>query len=434
VEADPRNWPSERWWLGGCASLARQNGLSLVELLLGLSLSLLVVGVVIYGLQLMQKESTHQVRDVLSRNEYSVVSSHLKRFVSTGTLRFFGFSGKTPTSSPPDQTLARFLLPLPEKCADLSDCPGTTAFLYVNYDKTRINSLSAICSLNPFEIIVDLSNTTYGKAVAVPGGFQFAATADFPSETLTFGSRQLLGLVNPPFVTLWRPQTPTKLNSYRDSAGALVYEDATGAQMPLPSSCVEQLQGGDASALYRISIVPASLAQFSGGHQLWDATELAKSTGTFPLRIIPVNLRSMGRDIVIDPRTKEPKGQFAIKDCGFGSSGIECKGPNFLVASPFESLTIHLQFALTLDGRPGINSYELVKAGDKASTACEPSNCLPLPISNPINIPVILGNSESAEKLDPTGFSFLKMQYLQSIRFRLRLAGDRSEVIDVAIQ
>lgn len=363
--------------------------------------------------------------------ESDVLRTHLKRYVSPGTMRLFAFSGKVP---PADQTLAQFLIPLPDTCADLSSCPGSTALLYPSFEKSRSGGVNVLCALNAREWMIDANDQSYGATSFSGSTFTVRPAGTSANETITTGNHELLGLLNVPLVSLWLAWPAAVPLAVQDASGTWVYDNP--GPTPLPPDCVKQLPA-DKTGLVRMGVLPAHVKQFAGGSQSYGDVDLLQAMGSFPMRIVTMRVRSVGLARGVGERGQDG---IVVKECGYRSGGgpgteeIRCDGANVLKFAPATGLALDESFEVALSGVAPATHYQITGTGGGAVGRCVSDGCGILRVANNADIPVLLNGAETASQLNGAGFSFLKQEALTSLRLRIQAGGGAEEVIDVPIR
>ena len=424
----------------------KQKGFSLIEIMIGAGLMVLVVSAGYKALQYMNVEVFSSFRRQSRANEMDIMRTHVMRFLSPGTLRLYAMSGKVP---PSDQSLARLLVPLPGRCADLSPpsstcaANGSTAVLYVSYPKPNPAAITAACGLAWNAWMVDSGDTAYGTTSYAGDAFTINVSGQ-PADTIRTGGERILGLVNAPVVSLWRSVSAgTPMNIYQSPPGSGTwYYDSSSGMTPLPAECSAQFRrdgGGNpiVNQMIRLEVAPVHLAQFTGGPQNYSASDLVQAQGTFPMRIAPLNLRSIGiqQEEKVPVRTPPVyENRLSIKNCTFSGDRIACGGQSFLSFGPIAGVSVSETFDSDLRNAPaGATRFEIFNSVTPVSASCA-ANCAGLPLPDTANIPVLLNGTEVISQLDASQFSLLKQEAITGVQFKVRFDSGPEETIDVPIK
>ena len=413
-------------------ALRNSRGVSLIELMVGLALAFVTILALYSVTTFFGREVASSFKKHTTAVDLDNIRTHLKRFLTPGTIRLFAFTGQS------SQHLARVLVPLPATCADLStggDCVNSTSMVYVSYEKARNASITAVCALNDSEWLIDTGDVAYGTTTFNSGTFSVLAPGTPTPERLDTGNGQLLALVNGPVVTLWRSVAPgaTPIAFYHNGSAWMM--NNPGAT-PVPDECRRQLEPNVGRAgLVKMPIQPANIMQFTNGNNVVgvDPTLKINSMGTFPMRIMAVRLRSVGMIPGVDARGVR-RNRLVIRDCSYNAADrIECNGSDFLTYAPINGVSIDETFDQTLGGIP--RAYYQITHGP-VTNGCNPSNCAGLVSSNNSAIPIRIG-SESPQDLVGTAFSMIKQEAVTNIRFRVILDVPnqyQEEALDVPIK
>lgn len=397
----------------------RPRGISLLELLIGTTL----MGLVLYAIATVYSQATRGMTKATQRYETKTallqVASTLQKFIATGDSRFFGFSGRGPA----DRTLARLIVPLPGRCADLSraGCDGDVGLLFTHYDKSASPAVSVICALAPTTFLVDLRNPTYGIATFDTTGFKVDdATGVNAIGRVPAATDTLLALFNPPRATIWRAVAPPmKLNVAVNPDGSFT--------PPLPQECVARLQPGlppdqAVDRLYTLQVAPYVLTAFTGGATV-SPGEMTDTQGAFPQRLFAARLRTIGRM----PETAGV-GKLAIEECHAPGGALVCDHEINHVPS-VKRLRLDAGFKLALGDQVTVQTYEILGNGQPQSSACAAPTCLALRIPDAAALSVALplaGSVESYTQLTPDAFSLIKTEVASRIKFRTLFQEDMS--------
>lgn len=412
----------------------RLSGLTLAEILIASALMaavfLLFSRMVIDNTRVVTTETRKSER----RNDLNVISGFLQKYMSGGDVRFFTFSGDNSA----EKSLVRFLLPLPEKCADMSDCVGTDAFVFFGYDKSTTPAITGGCFINsdtssdsdPSEnrrMLVDIRNTSYGAATPSGSGFDISP----PSSGVTVATGrvdlsigQTVALLDPPNAPVWRVasalrpltlnQDNTTLDITDSVSGRVLGDDCEDALLEDAVGRKQVYNAGldkwelDLSNLYEIELEAFRLREFSGSDVVSNS-RMSAATGRFPKRVFTGRVMSVGMR----------NGLMELLECDASGLSLNCAGTSLLSAAGFESMTAILQFSLQLEGSAA-QSYHVRLNTASAPSHCSSPSCASLPLFSVADIPELVnwpGNQlETFDLLNPAGFSMLKMEFVSQLR------------------
>lgn len=404
----------------------KKIGLSLVEILVGISISAIVLFIAFQLVSETQKTQKEKFDKLSISTSANLLFGQLQKNMATGDVRFFGFTGRQPDG---DRGLGRVLIPFFGFCANLesANCGSNTSLLYVDYNKATVPSAFAVCNLtseNSNTILLDANNETYGKTTArsiseirVDGSGTI-----YPSGTIPLNNQSTLALLNPPMATLWTVGRGAQDLNF--SSNTIKYGDPVpyGAGKTFPPDCLLNLKnaGGfyDLSGLYTIEILPWVMTKATG-KSIANVSNQDRvlSRESFPMRLMPVQLRTVGK-------TKPEEDSFSIVNCNNSGGQLNCDVANTVKKMSGISLVkLSFMFSLELynssDQAVGAEKYRLKNINDSSVLNCSLPQCSSLNWRLPI--PVLAGPnfSEVFQKMNATEFSLLKMETLKQIEFSL---------------
>ena len=247
-------------------AIRNSRGFTLIELMVGLALCFVTILALYSVTTFFGREMASSFKKHTVAVDLDNIRTHLKRFLTPGTIRLFAFTGQS------SQHLARVLVPLPATCADLTtggDCENSTSLIYVSYEKARNASLTAVCALNDSEWLIDTNDAAYGTTTFSSGAFNVHAPGTPAPERLDTGNGQLLALVNGPIVTLWRSVAPGARSIAFYESGPGNWRMNNPGPTPVPSECLRVLGSDfDRPGLVTMPIQPANIMQFTNGNSV----------------------------------------------------------------------------------------------------------------------------------------------------------------------
>ncbi len=442
--------------------------MSLIELLIA---SGLLAVVLFFAGQLLlfgQKKSSSLLQRGDFKNQLELLDGYIKRFLVSGDSLFFAFTQSSPQGTTPEKSLARALIPLPCRNADLSEvtsnCENSMAFSFIHYDKTTTPAAVAICAVPetsqsgdgelPFlRILIDTRNTSLGvptftsqgpslEISAHPSGTQLS-----PTGRIRLDEGRVVALLEPPIGTLWVSSGQAGIY-----AEGLDQNGQPGANFP--QDCVRNLgqsEGSptpytvDASSLVWIRLRPLSLARFTGGNYVGptnggiDHREayFRAQIGNFPKRLFEVSPRVLG----LLQEGGSGQKSVAILAC---NGEWDCKEPTGLEVKAPGITTLSLEgtfkSALNAPGRLRDDWLFYSQEGSPPQAGafqCSESGsprCFPLPVASSDGlIPVIADPTETLVSLSAKRFSLLKHESLSALRFRVHRSAPSpsTEVLNV---
>jgi type II secretory pathway pseudopilin PulG len=426
------------------------KGLSLVEVIVAALLMgglILMIGSLFTG---QQKFITQESRLNDQRNILNIVSGFLQKYMSGGDVRFFAFSGRND-----GKHLLRFLVPQPGKCADLSDdCAASTSFLFMGYDKSTTPAFNGVCFLNEpttgtatvRKLLVDPKSQNYGKIEITGTDIEITPPSngvDVPTGKISLARNQTLALLSPPIATVWRvahnsPGIQNVSGSEANNGNVTIDGHVVGdtCLRALRDSSLGRYDGArplgsryDLSGLKKIHIFPYVMANFSGTTNPTNA-QLNQSVGAFPKRVFATQVHSVG------PLNDE---KLHVVRCNVESNNrLNCPSSSQIHADGFSAINYSLRFSL---GMPNSDSEYFVPVRSNSSFSaewCPAETCSTLPIANPANMlgfAMAGSHAETFNTLNPSTFSFLKMEFLSQIRFHLERSDSQlRETFSVSFQ
>jgi prepilin-type N-terminal cleavage/methylation domain-containing protein len=401
----------------------KSRGFSLIEILVGAAISVMAAMAALQFFQLGQKYLLDSSKRIGLKVDMVTLQGALQKQVASKDLRFFAFSGLQN-----DQALARFLIPLPSLCRDLSVCPNDTSFFYISYEKLNTPSVNAICFLNQSTLLVDTSSNLYGTSTlnALDNKFTIATGGIHAAGDIQIQVDQLLSLINPPNGTLWRViGAPSQMTLQWDAVDG-VFESAKG-DFPEPCLANAIIDPGShkPEGLIKVPIEPL-LQPLTGGSIANISSEtILASVGNFPMRLSGVIIRGVGR---------KNDGTFGLVNCVLNKSNVSCSGSDILHFSDIKQARVTESFSVLLNGAPdSVRFYEIMTGSMSSLVGCGTSDttCHPLIITDIASIPVLLNGTESFESISADGFSYLKQEALTRIQFRLTTQDEKEKLFDV---
>ncbi len=428
--------------------MVNKRGISLIELLVGVSLGAMLIFAVSQLLSFVTKNTSTMQKSFDTQNNLLVVTTALQKYLVTGETRYFAFSGNgSGTGNVPfDQTLARMIIPQVGICGDLTtspDCVDDAAMVYIQANKAELPYVSAICQFNANHLLVDLNNPTYGVGTfASPTITVSPGTSNLTGGTIKITNKTLFALANPPTVSLW-------LANGTASNYAVAYNPVTKVFTPsLPAECIAQLQTDPVTyykldGLYKIHFKPFILTQFTGGNTV-SANEIQASIGQFPMPLYSPKIRSVGRKIL-----SNQAAVLGIFDCSTASGSISCS-PDPIFSTPnVTRVRIDEYFTQAL-GTDTQNFYEIISCTMTPSSVCALPQCKTLTLDYPAAIPVLWSPqthnplcasstygptyAESFQNINSEGFSLFKQQLIQKLRIRIQVDKQKEQSVYVLFQ
>lgn len=413
--------------------MVRNRGISLMELLIVVALVGGVSVMVMRSFSGTTNAAAKVSQQMGTRTGLMGLAGTIQKFLPSGDLKFFLWGDGAPEA----RTVARAVIPLVDRCADLSTCPGSSALVYTHYDRSIVPALSAICfepgASYDGNFIVDLNRIDYGAAVAAGDGFDVTGSMAAPGGHFTVEPNRIIALLNMPQVTLWRVVgAATAMNLGPSAPGSL------------PAACQPNLQGGDTSRLYRVPVAALQLPAFVRGNPALTFAQTGPLMGTFPMRLTPAELRSFGLRAT-DPnpefqercrRTGDAPGcpAASLLRCRLAGETLECPADATVAEVPnVRGMRVEATFKLPLAGST-MPTYDLMTPGGVQNPACGPAaQCGALPVALPLPI---FESGETRATLGGGALSAYKLEFLARLRVRasVEISGQaREETFDVVV-
>lgn len=426
----------------------------MLELVVAIALSAIALFLGATLLKSVGKQTNNAGTKFTQRTLLATISGSLQKYLASGDLRFFAFSGLAT----PNRMLARAVLPLPAQCGDFASspdpkCAQDVGLVYVHYDKLTTPTTSVLCNYQApttanrlhGKWLVDLRNDTYGpptlaaKPAASFDGFDIvgAASAPYIRGAIRVEDKQILALMNPPLATLWVASgKPTALLGVNNT-------DPTASGVP--GECLKSLKKdpGDATKylvdkLYTVEYTPLVLSQFTNGSgSNIDPDALTSSQGVYPLRLFSASFRSVGRRQVT-PNNYE----FAFSPCDVVAQAastlavkttLVCSDNAIATVPGITQSRIEEVFQIKLNGTTA-ERFEVMKSSQTLSASCGAPLCQSLPIAAFPGIPSVSqpgGVAETFENFDSTAFSLLKQEAISRLRFKLIGSNGKEDTFDI---
>ncbi len=370
----------------------KQAGYSLVELLLAAAIGLIVLGGAGFLMVELGRSQTMMQTNLANMIDISALRLKLGREVGGAQMRTFVFTGNaeiqssdvcSACSNGDDRPLARFIVPLANKCRDLSKCDGDITLLFSSQRHRRAKPVEAVCFINSDRLLL--------------------------MEDLPVGD--LISLVGPPNSTIWRTE---------GVAEPMTVDSASGA--PLPPECINtllQLHGKiPTSQLYSLKVRPVIGETFTNGSCVCESHSRA-AVNFFPAPIVDVEIYSLGLS------RSGKSADWGLNRCSYGVDGrnLTCTTPAGFAIENVKSVFIHQEFARSDASLPGIQWFALTPE----NTGVLDKHC-PVERCKSMLLPEVLRSrlpGEDFEKIDYERFSLIKQEILRRIRFFVRRNNDR---------
>jgi prepilin-type N-terminal cleavage/methylation domain-containing protein len=381
-----------------------ERGLTLVEILVSLGIFSVVVGGFSLALIQMFSGLSKSGRSVDQQLGGTLLQSIVNRKLAMSTLKSYALSG----SSIAGETHARSLLVLPGLCADLSsgaDCKESTVLAFTSvfhFDQTA----AAYCWVVP------------GQRLIVESTIEPLMAAVGPTSNL-------IGLVAAPIMTNWGVKSVRAFGFTNDLTGAPYSADCVSR---LPREANGRLRADrfrelevDGFNLQRTptTLTPALQAQYNT---------------IFPQRIARLNLYSSG--LMPAGSTRSMGGttittDFKILACRYDPQVmINCEGAPAMASVPrVRASGVVESFSLPFTGSgasSGAQTWQILGTGQTKSTLCELPTCGILPAASVSSLPYRSSETESIDQLSANGFSLLKQNFVNGLRFVLETDGSKT--------
>lgn len=422
------------------------RGFSIAELMIG---GIILVMAIAMGLKVFQtafKTQTDAQKRLAVSNAVNLISGHLQKNMATGDVKFFGFTGRSPASTPAsgDRSLMKVLIPMPGYCANLPTtlgCEQDTSVIYVDYNKTTSPAVTAICGesvLGISYLVVDLEDETFGVPSQVAPGFKVDAGAGgYATGKIPVSANATLATLSAPIATVWQATgAPVKI------VATWIASVLKFGGVVAPPGCQEHLQplgaGYKLNKLYKIPIRPWVLKDVTQkGYANVAATEITSAFGTFPTRVFQAKVRSIGRNPTFPDAASG--GSLVMLDCSIAVTGkVTCPAAGTTPLLDIPGITrveIEMAYALNLYTGGTVTSPDTslathfqLKTATFLAPRCVAPDCGTLTWSNSAANPlVVLGANpfdstafgESTDKLNGNAFSQLKMEVLKRLQFSI---------------
>lgn len=353
--------------------MVNEKGMTILELLMGLS----IMGMVLYAagslLVEAQKNSSTMERTLLKSQDSLLLESLLKKTISFSNFRVYALNGATTAET----AFSRFIYPQNSLCADLSRstvCRESTALIYATLDSKAAATTRAFCWVTP--------------------GSQLMVSAEI--EDYLEASNPLIALTFPPAASLW---------TVRGSPSAININD-------LPAECFLHLDrsGGNYVTNNR-RVLQVNSFMIPGATGSPSAQVRTKMAVNFPMDINRVSLYAAG----LMPYNNTTA--FALQNCQWRQNTLRCAN-NILTMQGIQKVQILQTFKYKLNANSPALKYQIVGGSVQRDASCRNPLCLPMRLNNNSPIPYSFAN-ENLEQMDPSRFSGIKQENLRRIDFLL---------------
>lgn len=366
--------------------VTNHRGMSLVELLMGVS----IMGFVLYAaaslLVQSQKNTSAMERKLLQSQDSLLLETLLKRTMSFSNFRVYALNGSTAANT----AFSRFIYPQNGVCADLSQntaCQASTSLIYATLDSKDTITTQAYCWINE--------------------GTQLMVNSEMEG---LLSSSPLVALTFPPVASLWTIQgSPRSVNMDSLPPECFLHLDRSGGNYVTSNRRVIDV---------RSFFIPGS----SGSPSPAVRTKMAVN---FPLDINRVKLYAVG----LIPF--EQQSAFALQGCQWRQNTLRCQ-ENLLTMKGIQRVHLIKAFKNKLNPDSAAQRFQIVGGSVQRDTSCSNPSCLTMRLPDNSPIPYAL-SGESLEQMNPARFSAIKQEILRRIDFLLTDTEGRKSSVSMAL-
>lgn len=362
--------------------MSYRRGLTVVEMLVALGVSVLVIMVLLRFFETATKETVGLQSRANLDADYSLASGAVQKSMSTS----FRFMAKASAAA----GQLRLILPLMDKCRDLSNCPGAISVIYASPERQQQDALG----VRHAEVLVGKLKLSFEESLK-----------DEIQKTLEVGN--LVTVFLAPYAPLFRIMTAPTIEN--------VMLDGDTAPKNYVRFEVQPL------------VVPASFSQKVSSYGRSDFSVLNQPGAG----LLKVRLRSVG-PLKVVPQQNRSEWNFATRDCAALNTGFTCAGTDAPLVDihNLETFDLSASFRVPMHTTGACRSaqvfYDLRSAADSPLPTCATAGAnavqvrFPTPTDTPV--PHAIHPDENPGDIDASALSLIKFENISALRFTFQLS------------